>query len=255
MKIQFASDLHLEFRQNSEYLAGNPLDVIGDILVLAGDVTYLGKDKYLRHPFFDWCSENFKQTFIVPGNHEYYDGAEITASQVDFELPVRDNVKYINNKSVVIDDTELFFTTLWTRILPTEIVPVQMGMTDFYRGIYEGRRFNAQDYSTLHKQSIGWLINALAASKVKNKIVVTHHCPTTQFQDPRFISSTISSAFCVNLNCFISESQIDHWIYGHTHYNGGNGTLIGDTRLHSNQLGYVKHGENDTFLQNALIEI
>lgn len=77
MKIQFASEIHLEFRQNSEYLAGNPLDVIGDILVLAGDVTYLGKDKYLRHPFFDWCSENFKQTFIVPGNHEYYDVAEI----------------------------------------------------------------------------------------------------------------------------------------------------------------------------------
>ena len=37
MKIQYASDLHLELRENMNYIKSNPLPVVGDILVLAGD--------------------------------------------------------------------------------------------------------------------------------------------------------------------------------------------------------------------------
>jgi len=72
MKIQYASDLHLEFRDNARYLRDNPMIPVGDILLLAGDIGYLDDDNYSVHPFWDWASDNFHQTLVIPGNHEFY---------------------------------------------------------------------------------------------------------------------------------------------------------------------------------------
>ena len=52
LKIQYASDLHLEFSDNWLYLKDHPLEVTGDILLLAGDSAYLGTDSYTHQPFW-----------------------------------------------------------------------------------------------------------------------------------------------------------------------------------------------------------
>ena len=38
MKIQYVSDLHLEFEENTDYLISNPLKVKGVILILVSDI-------------------------------------------------------------------------------------------------------------------------------------------------------------------------------------------------------------------------
>ena len=68
MKIQYASDLHLEFADNWRFLKENPLQVTADILVLAGYIGYLGDENYSKHPFWDWASENYQQVIACMGN-------------------------------------------------------------------------------------------------------------------------------------------------------------------------------------------
>ena len=40
MKIQYASDIHLELSDNSRFIKSEPFDVTGDVLVFAGDTGY-----------------------------------------------------------------------------------------------------------------------------------------------------------------------------------------------------------------------
>ena len=62
MRVQYCSDLHLEFEQNIKYFTTHPLNVSGDILILAGDVVPL-HDEFLSNSFFSFVSKNYKQVF------------------------------------------------------------------------------------------------------------------------------------------------------------------------------------------------
>ncbi len=253
MKIQYASDLHLEFAENLSFIEHGGMVPVGDVLVLAGDVSYLGDRKMWKRPFWDWCAEQFRETFVVPGNHEFYGGFDIGRTIVDYVLDVRPNVHYLNNRSVVLEDVELFFTTLWTKIDPKRLWSVQQGMNDFRLGKLNGKRFCANDVDDLHQLCLEWLSRALAVSTTKHKVVVTHHCPTMRKEFNSYPGGALNSAFQVDLDAFIEGSEVDYWIYGHTHFGGGSGSMIGQTKLLSNQLGYVFQNEHLSFDGRACI--
>ena len=253
MKIQYASDLHLEFAENLSFIERGGMEPVGDVLVLAGDVSYLGDRKMWKWPFWDWCAEHFRETFVVPGNHEFYGGFDIGRTLTDYIQDARSNVHYLNNKSVVLEDVELFFTTLWTKIDPLKLWSVQQRMNDFRLGKLNGKRFCANDVDDLHQLCMQWLSGALAASTAKHKVVVTHHCPTMRKEFNSYPGGTLNSAFQGDLDAFIEGSEVDYWIYGHTHVGGGAGSMIGQTKLLSNQLGYVLQNEHLSFDGKACI--
>ena len=254
MKTQYASDLHLEFAENRNYIDNCGIEPIGDVLVLAGDVSYLGDQHIMKQRFWDWCAEHFRETLIVPGNHEFYGGYDIAQTMEDFEYEYRDNVIYLNNKSVVLDDTEMFFTTLWTKISPLHLWTIQRGMNDFRYGRLDGARLCANDIDELHRRCMEWLRGALKASTVEHKVVVTHHCPTLRGEFNNYPGGTLNSAFQVDLDAFIEGCGADYWIYGHTHFAGGSGSMIGGTKLLCNQLGYVFQNEHLNFDGKACFE-
>ena len=114
MKIQYCSDLHLEFGENMNYIMNHPLDVNGDILILAGDITTLshieGADR-----FIDFASKNFEHTYWIAGNHEYY-GYDIATKGNVFKERIRDNVTLLNNQIIEHGNVKLIFSTLWSKI-------------------------------------------------------------------------------------------------------------------------------------------
>ena len=174
-------------------------------------------------------------------------------------MKVRDNVRYLNNKSVVIGDTELFFTTLWSKVPNAFIGDIQNGMMDTRLICYKNALLFAGEFNELHQICAGWLKDAVESSTARHKVVVTHHCPTFNSAFNGYPGSRLNCGFLVNIDDFIiGHPDIDGWIFGHTHYNGNNsvagkGLIIGKTRLVTNQLGYVQNDEHRGFDLKAVL--
>ena len=243
MKIQYVSDLHLEFRVNSQFIAQKLLVPVGDVLVIAGDTMYLKDvERFKKHKFFSFCSKNFKQTLLVPGNHEYYDDNLENYSD-SFEIELRPNVRICQNKSVVIDDTEFILSTMWTRIPDKGWRKLQAGMIDFHAIRTGSRLLTASVYNQMHERDLAFIQSAVNESKAAHKVVVTHHVPTRLCVSPEFKGSTLGSCFTVDLTDYIESSGIDLWVYGHSHRSID--CIIGNTSVVSNQVGYTFYGEHN----------
>ena len=254
MKIQYASDLHLEFDENSRFLQKHPLAVTGDILVLAGDIGYLS-DKYCeRHPFWDWAADHYEQVIAIPGNHEFYRGFDMATTVDGWSYALRPNVRYYNNQVISLGvEIDLIVTPLWAQIPCDKAAETVMRVNDFRNircenDILRWTRFNEE-----HFRCFRFLTEAVKQSKAKHIVVMTHHVPSSLLMAPEFQDSPINGAFMVDLTDYIEASPIEYWIYGHSHRNID--ATIRNTRCLSNQLGYIGGNEHISFDPARYMEI
>ena len=254
MRVQYASDLHLEFGENSKWLKEHPLIPSADILVLAGDIGYLGDDNYITHPFWNRVSEDFKQVIVVPGNHELYKFFDINELRNGWQLEIRHNVRVCYNSVIALnEETDLIASTLWAHIPPSEEYLTERCVSDFKR-IRNGEfRLSAQRFNEEHEVCRNFIEKAVSKSNAERIVVATHHVPSFALMAEEFKNSSINGAFTVELGGMIAESRINCWIYGHSHRNIDK--MIGSTRCVSNQLGYVFQNEHNTFRRDAVTEI
>ena len=244
MNIQFASDLHLEFSANNNFLAANPLQPVGDILILAGDIVPFHMIERHR-AFFKFCSDHFEACYWIPGNHEYYHG-ELGNRTGHFKEQIESNVFLVNNYEVALDDTRIILSTLWSRISARKAPYIEQSLNDYHL-IRDGeKRFSVERCNELFVENLAFIRTAIDKNTLEKCVVVTHHVPTFDHYPPEYLGSTINEAFAVNLNDFIESSRIDFWIYGHHHRNTSD-FLIGKTKLLTNQLGYVQANEHMGF--------
>jgi len=243
-KIQYASDLHLEFPKNKEFFNAIPLVPNGDILILAGDIVpFAVMDKH--QDFFSFLSDNFQMTYWIPGNHEYYYFDAATKSGTFYE-EIRSNVILLNNSVVQHQDTKLIFSTLWSKISLANQWNIERGLSDFHVINYNGHKLTADDYNGMHANCINFINQELQNKDANKIVVVTHHVPTFKKYPKIYKNSTLNEAFAVELFDTIEASNADYWIYGHSHYNTKE-FKIGTTQLLTNQLGYVQRNENERF--------
>ncbi len=254
MRVQYASDLHLEFGENSRWLKEHPLIPSADILVLAGDIGYLGDDNYISHPFWNRVSEDFNQVIVVPGNHELYKFFDINELRNGWQLEIRHNVRVCYNSVIALnEETDLIASTLWAHISPSEEYLTERCVSDFKR-IRNGEfRLSAQRFNEEHEVCRNFIEKAVSESNAERIVVATHHVPSFALMAEEFKDSSINGAFTVELAGMIAESRINCWIYGHSHRNIDK--MIGSTRCVSNQLGYVFQNEHNTFRRDAVTEI
>ncbi len=250
MKVQICSDLHLEFTANKNWLKENPILPSGDILIIAGDTNYLGRD-FTTLDFINKVSNEFEAVYLIPGNHEYYDGSDISKTLDDFEVKIKDNVFMLNNKAVNIKGVKFIFSTLWSKI-DKNIIDITMGMADFKYIKYDRQTFDVKKFNEIHEKCFKFIEQEVKGDG--KKVVVSHHLPSNECNIEEFKNSILNPAFCVEKTDFISDSEIDFWVYGHSHRNIPDFEING-TKLITNQLGYVGKQENYSFERNKIFEI
>lgn len=244
MKIQFASDLHLEFPQNKEFLRKNPIKPEGDILLLAGDIVLFAALKD-HMDFFNYLSDNFQTTYWTPGNHEYY-YSNILERSGTFNEKILNNVFLVNNSTITLENVKLIFSTLWSKINPSNSWYIRKGMTDFKVIKYNEDIFSPDQFNQLHEESLQFIKKELHNHYTDKTLVITHHVPTLFNYPPQYRGNILNEAFAVELFDLIDTNGPDYWIFGHTHNNIPN-FKIGNTQLMTNQLGYVMHNEQKGF--------
>ena len=254
MKIQYASDLHLEFPENWKYMQKNPLEPPAEILVLAGDIMPIAfLDK--RREFIEFLSQNWRQVFWVPGNHEFY-GSDIKDFETILEINLRQNVTILNNKFEIEQGVRFMFSTLWSKISIQNSLRIQKTLSDFGSIHFDLGLFTPEHYNVLHQQSLRLL--RLYQNKVDSKfsktLIVTHHVPTFKNYPAQHKGDFLNEAFGTELFDLIEELNADAWIFGHHHENVKE-FKIGNTRMLTNQLGYKKNTEGKRFRLDKTIEL
>lgn len=252
VNLQYISDLHLEFPENEKFIKDNPLTPKGEILIIAGDLVCFSKQTRVND-FINWCSDNFAKTYFLPGNHEWYN-YNIDDKPFYLHEKIKDNFHLVNNVKIKYKDVDLIFSTLWTRIHPMNEAIISSRMNDFSVIKKGNRLFTPSDCTDLHEKSLSFIKEAVSSSGDNKKMVISHHVPTFMNYPKKYAGDIINECFAVELFDFIEESNIDYWQYAHNHYNH-EPFKIGNTTLVTNQLGYVKYGENKSFRRDAIISL
>jgi Icc-related predicted phosphoesterase len=263
MKINYASDLHLEVceKYSPDLLIEKFKGISGDVLILAGDIHV---NKQFNIPTLLMEAKvglDFEHLIFVPGNHEFYNG-DIVKNNDNWsdivELSIFDNIHILNPGQVKIDGVNFIGATLWTDYddeNPFVMMNARKGMTDFRLIKYDGDMLTPEFVLDEFLDELNYLTVALtdADERVEKSVVITHHAPSYQSVSSEFKNDSLNGCFVSDLEEFIfSFSNLTHWIHGHVHSN--HNYTVGDTNVLCNSYGYSAL-ENTEFKIDSHFEI
>jgi predicted MPP superfamily phosphohydrolase len=217
MKVRYFSDLHLEFikpNKIEKFIRKIPSG-LDEICILAGVIG----NPYCKNYdiFMKFISKNFKKTFYITGNHEYYNKTYKTIQETneflkDYFQPF-DNISFLNNTFEIYENHCFIGTTLWSKIInPNYEINVVSSIPNF----------NYQKYNKLNKICVDFLQDSIQNNE--NCIVITHHVPSYSLINVKYKTlkmNPYNQWFHCNMDDVIEnnllEKKIKYWVYGHTH--------------------------------------
>ena len=218
MKIQLASDLHLEHL--ARMFPGETLirpAHEADVLVLAGDVAQASNAVAL---FGDWPVP----VLYVLGNHEAYGAASIESVIEELRTASKGtSVRFLERDVVDFGGVRFLGCTLWTdyrlrsnRTQRQLMENARMRISDHSRiRNADGSYFLPEDALRDHEQSRAWLEAELSKPYDGKTVVVTHHGPHSLSVHPRYSGDATNAAFVSDLSELLQVSKL--WLHGHVH--------------------------------------
>ncbi len=250
MRIQYVSDIHLEFYNTlPDKLIFKPE---AEVLCLAGDIGFPYSSRY--EEFLAKMSERFRKVFLITGNHEYYNAqGNRHHTMEEIEERIRqiiktcklDNVTYLDNEYEDYEGYRFVGSTLWSKC---EVPIVEHCVNDF-RAIKE---MNVDLYNELHQISREFLKSSVVTKSLLPVIVMTHHLPSFQLVAEEYKNHTHLNKYFASKSDDLFVPTIKAWIYGHTHIGSDRVSKIG-IRFVCNPIGYP--GENEGDPMTRILEV
>ena len=248
MKVRYFSDLHLEFINPNEInkFISKIYPGIDEICILAGDIGNPYQSSY--DIFMKFISKNFKKTFVITGNHEYYNKTKMIQETNEFMkeyFQQFNNITFLNNNYEIYNNYCFIGTTLWSKIT-NPLYEIN--------DVYKIPNFDYIQYNRLNMLSIDFLEDALQNNE--NCIVITHHMPSSSLIDVKYKSQQMrpyNQWFCCDMDELIktSENKIKYWIYVHTHTPSN--VIINGIPFLCNPIGYPNENRILDFQKNFTI--
>lgn len=266
MKFQFISDIHLESRKKIPII-----EKIKDIdnLFLLGDIGIPGTDIYVK--FMDWCSKNYKNVFIIYGNHEYYNKNSKKSILIDTMLDRKkyminfcNNIFFLDNSCVFININnkvtydkptdnnyiKIIGSTLWSNI----DIKIAQNINDYNNNIFTTLENKLTPYDTIEFFNISkkYILNEINTD-ISKCILLTHH-GAHDLCNGSYSNSLLNSAYVTNIPELLECKNLLACINGHTHSNID--FIDCNIRFLSNCMGYL--GENKSIVKyntNAFLNV
>ena len=261
MKIQIASDLHLNLLQERfpGFRAVEPAPG-ADVLLIAGDIHH-------RTGAMEMFSGWPVPVVYVHGNHEAY-GSTVEETTSALRAASGGKLHYLENEACVLGGVRFLGCCLWTDYLLFPEMQ-QAAMQECEQRLLDHRTirgsnglFSAADALRLHHASRAWLAARLDEAFDGPTVVVTHHAPHAGSIHPRYAGQLLNAAFISDLTPLLGKAPL--WVHGHVH-DSFDYTVCG-TRIVANPRGYALNRraaggpdeiqwENPSFQPRLVLEI
>ena len=239
MKLQIASDLHLEqFARFPGYRVIEPAPD-AEALILAGDIHSHAEGV---EAFRDWPVP----VIYVHGNHECWRAEYREVIDRIGDVAARTpgaGMHYLDRSSITLGSVRILGACLWTDYQWGNEVgeamreaAVQM-MDHNVIGLGEDAMFTPQAALDEHLRTRDWLEAELAKPFDGQTVVVTHHGPHPQSVHPRYAGDIVNAAFVSDLSPLMQH--VDLWVHGHVHDSFD--YAVGKCRVVVNPRGYARN--------------
>lgn len=262
MKIQIASDLHLEHLARRHPGHMTVVNTDADVLVLAGDIH---ADTKVYEAFSAWPVP----IIYVHGNHELYDNdlRQVQRGLRQLAAPYS-HIHFLENNELILGGVRFLGACLWTDYalygnVRAAMAVARRDLNDHHliRHDAVGERFAPEDALAVHEASRAWLQTKLTEPFNGKTVVVTHHGSHPESVHPKYAGDPLNAAFASDLAPLVELADL--WIHGHTHTSFD--YRVGKCRVICNPCGYPLNRsvedparlefENDEFNPALVVEV